>query len=282
MPELPEVETVAADLRDQLVGRRFAGAEIVWPRTLAQPDAASLAERLAGREVVHVGRRGKYLLIALDSGAMLIIHLRMTGQLAVVPDGGALLADRHLRARFRLVDGAQLVFTDMRKFGRIWLVDDVQEVVGKLGPEPLDWTFTPEVLAGRLRGRRTAMKALLLDQTVVAGVGNIYADEALFLAGIHPLRPGASLTDAEVARLRDAIRQVLNESIDKRGTLLRDYRTPYGVDGAYRSELRVYGQPGKPCPRCGTPVERIRVTQRSTHFCPACQKRNADDADSPD
>lgn len=282
MPELPEVETVAADLRGQLVGRRFAGAHIVWPRTLAQPDAASLAERLAGREVIHVGRRGKYLLIALDSGAMLIVHLRMTGQLTIVPDGSPLLADRHLRARFPLADGEQLVFTDMRKFGRIWLVDDVQEVVGKLGPEPLDWTFTPEVLADCLRGRRTAMKALLLDQTVVAGVGNIYADEALFLAGIHPLRPGASLTGAEVTRLCDAIRQVLNESIDKRGTLLRDYRTPYGVDGAYRSELRVYGQPGKPCPRCGAPIERIRVTQRSTHFCPACQKVNADDADSSD
>lgn len=271
MPELPEVETIAADLRGQLVGRRFVAACILWPRTLATPDAESLAERLAGREVIHVGRRGKYLLIALDSGAMLIIHLRMTGQLAVAPDGSALLADSHLRACFALADGSHLVFTDMRKFGRIWLVDDVQEVIGKLGPEPLDWTFTPEVLAHRLRGRRTAIKALLLDQTVVAGLGNIYADESLFLAGIHPLRPGAGLSDAEVARLRDAIQQVLNESIDKRGTLLRDYRTPYGVDGAYRSQLRVYGLPGRPCPRCGTPIERIRVTQRSTHFCPQCQ-----------
>lgn len=271
MPELPEVETVAADLRGQLIGRRFAGAQIIWPRTLACPDAASLAQRLAGREVVDVGRRGKYLLIVLDSGSTLIIHLRMTGQLAVAPDDSALLEDAHLRAHFALAGGGQLVFTDMRKFGRIWLVDDAREVVGRLGPEPLEWTFTPEALAGRLHGRRTAIKALLLDQTVVAGVGNIYADEALFLAGIHPLRTGASLTDAEVARLCAAIRQVLNEAIGKRGTLLRDYRTPYGVDGAYRSELRVYGRPGKPCPRCGAPIERIRVTQRSTHFCPRCQ-----------
>ena len=158
-----------------------------------------------------------------------------------------------------------------RKFGRIWLVDGIEQVVGKLGPEPLDWTFTPEVLAERLQPRRVAIKALLLDQTVVAGVGNIYADEALFMAGIHPLRPASSLTGDEIVRLRDAIRAVLQESIDERGTLLRDYRTPYGQDGAYQNRLRVYQQTGQPCPRCGTSIERIRVTQRGTHFCPRCQ-----------
>ena len=164
-----------------------------------------------------------------------------------------------------------LVFTDARKFGRVWLVKDVGSVTGKLGPEPLDWTFTPEMLVERLRGRRTAMKALLLDQTAVAGLGNIYADEALFLAGIHPLRRAASLSAEEISRLYDAIRQVLNEAIGNRGTALRDYRPPYGPEGAHQNHLRVYQQTGRPCPRCGAPIERIRVTQRSTHFCPRCQ-----------
>lgn len=271
MPELPEVETVAADLRQQLLGRRFAGAQILWPRTLATPSPVALAERVAGRTVIDVGRRGKYLLIHLDTTESLIIHLRMTGRLSIVPAGHPALADAHVRAWFNLADGEMLVFNDARKFGRIWLVGDSAEVTGKLGPEPLDWTFTPETLADTLRKRRVAVKALLLDQTVVAGVGNIYADEALFLAGVHPLRPGASLTSAEIGRLHAAIRFVLAESIDQRGTMLRDYRTPYGPDGAYKSHLRVYGQPGKPCPRCGTPVERIRITQRSSHFCPQCQ-----------
>lgn len=271
MPELPEVETIAEDLRGQLPGRRFVAAHILWPRTLAAPDPESLNARLAGRTVLDVGRRGKYLLIHLDAGETLIIHLRMTGQVTVAPDGNPALADAHVRAHFDLAGGYHLIFTDARKFGRIWLVQDVLDVIGKLGPEPLDFGFTAELLGQRLHRRRTAMKALLLDQTIIAGVGNIYADEALFLAGIHPLRGGASLAEDEIGRLHAALRSVLLESIDQRGTLLRDYRTPYGADGAYKSRLRVYGQPGRPCPRCGTPVARIRVTQRSTHFCPQCQ-----------
>ena len=147
----------------------------------------------------------------------------------------------------------------------------MESVTGKLGPEPLDWTFTPEMLAARLRGRRTVMKALLLDQTVVAGVGNIYADESLFLAGIHPLRPANSLTNEEIVRLYGAIRQVLSQAIGNRGTMLRDYRPPYGAEGGHQDYLLVYQQTGKPCPHCGTLIERIRVTQRSTHFCPRCQ-----------
>ncbi len=271
MPELPEVETIAADLRGQLIGRCFAAAHILWPRTLATPDPESLNARLAERVVIDIGRRGKYLLIHLDAGETLIVHLRMTGQLTVTPDGGPAPVENHIRARFDLADGEHLLFTDARKFGRIWLVRDVTAVIGKLGPEPLDWAFTPEVLGERLRKRRTAVKAVLLDQSVVAGIGNIYADEALFLAGIHPLRSAASLTDDELCRLQAALRSVLTESIEQRGTMLRDYRTPYGQDGAYKSRLRVYGQPGRPCPRCGAPIERIRVTQRSTHFCPRCQ-----------
>lgn len=276
MPELPEVETVAQELRPLLVGRRFTGAATIgWPRTLATPAPDILSARLAGQTVVEVGRRGKYILILLESGDTLIVHLRMTGGLAVVPAAdpaaGDLLEGSHVRAWFDFADGARLVFSDARKFGRIWLVSDLTEVTGKLGPEPLAWDFTPEVLAARLRKRRTAIKALLLDQTAVAGIGNIYADEALFRAGIHPLRSSASLTDAEIAALHVALQAVLNESISKKGTLLRDYRTPYGTEGAFREQLRVYQHTGQPCPRCGQPIERIRVTQRSTHFCPRCQ-----------
>ncbi len=271
MPELPEVETVASDLRGQITGRRFCEPHILWSRTLATPAEAELAERLVGRTVVDVGRRGKYILIHLDDGQALIVHLRMTGQLAVVPGDSPMLEDGHLRAWFSLADGDVLTFTDSRKFGRIWLVRDIDEVTGKLGPEPLAWDLAPETFAARIRKRKVAIKALLLDQTAVAGVGNIYADESLFRARIHPLRKSSSLTDDEVTRLYYSLREVLQEAIDERGTLLRDYRTPYGEDGYFQNHLRVYGRHRKPCPACGEPIERIRVTQRSTHFCPRCQ-----------
>jgi formamidopyrimidine-DNA glycosylase len=275
MPELPEVETVAADLRPQLIGQRFIGVHVLWLRTVAEPDLPALEARLPGQQVVSVNRRGKYLLIELDSGEALIIHLGMTGRLNIEPDSSPAPMAPHVRAWFELANGVRLIFTDARKFGRLWLVDDPGRVVGKLGPEPLAWDFTPTMLADRLRGRRVAIKALLLDQAVVAGVGNIYADEALFLAGIHPLRAGASLTDAETGRLHEAIRQVLRAAIGERGTTLRDYRPPYGQEGAYQYHLRVYKQAGQPCPRCGTPILRIRVTQRSAHFCPRCQPASA-------
>ena len=277
MPELPEVETVARDLREQLVGRRFVSVAFLWPRTLAAPALEEVEARLAGREVIAVGRRGKYLLMQLDDGQTLVAHLRMTGRLSIVPGDSPLLEDKHTRAWFALAAvggdaGDALVFNDSRKFGRIWLAEHLEDVVGKLGPEPLAWDLTPENFAARIRRHKTAIKALLLDQSAVAGVGNIYADESLFRACIHPLRKASTLTDAEAERLYDALREVLNEAIEKRGTLLRDYRTPYGEDGYFQNHLRVYGRYGKPCPRCGAAIERIRVTQRSTHFCPKCQK----------
>ena len=234
MPELPEVETFATELRPHLVGQRFVAAHILWPRTLAEPDAVALDQRIRDRVVVDVGRRAKYLIIGLDSGESLIVHLRMTGRLEVVRSDDPVLTGPHLRAWFDLAGGERLTFTDTRKFGRIWLVSDLVSVTGKLGPEPLDWGFTSEVLGARLQGRRSAMKSLLLDQTVVAGVGNIYADESLFLAGIHPLRPADSLTDEETSRLHSAIRQVLSEAIGNRGTMLRDYRPPYGAEGGHQ------------------------------------------------
>ena len=274
MPELPEVETVARALRPLLTGREFASAWALWSRTIAAPDPESFSFRLAGQRIVDIGRRGKYILFTLASGDTLIVHLRMTGKLMVASPGSPDLDAPHVRAILYLTDGDALVFNDARKFGRIWLVSDLDSVVGKLGPEPLAWDFTPEVLASRLRHRRTSLKALLLDQTVVAGVGNIYADEALHLAGIHPLRTGADLTDEEVIRLHGAIREVLTASIGERGTMLRDYRPPYGLQGAYQHHLRVYQQTDRPCLRCGAPIRRIVVTQRSTHYCPQCQPEN--------
>lgn len=271
MPELPEVETFAIELRPRLVGQRFVAAHILWPRTLAEPDTAALDRRIRDRVVVDVGRRAKFLVIGLDAGELLVVHLRMTGRLEVVRGDDPALTGPHLRAWFALAGGECLAFTDMRKFGRIWLVENLDAITGKLGPEPLHGQFTPEILAERLRNRRTAMKAILLDQTVVAGVGNIYADESLFLAGIHPLRPADSLTDDETVRLHSAIRQVLSEAIGNRGTMLRDYHPPYGAAGEHQDHLLVYQQTGRPCPRCGAPIARIRVTQRSTHFCPNCQ-----------
>jgi formamidopyrimidine-DNA glycosylase len=275
MPELPEVETIVAELRPHLIGRRIVASDVLWPRTLAAPDRAGFIERLQGGQITGLGRRGKYLLFGLDSGDTLIIHLRMTGRLEIVPGDSPTRMGPHVRAWFDLSGGECLVFADARKFGRIWLAHDPEEQLGALGPEPLDWEFDAGSLARRIRGRRVAIKALLLDQSVVAGIGNIYADEALFLAGIHPLRPGGSLSDDEVERLHTAIRQVLREAISQQGTTLRDYRPPYSPEGAYRNHLRVYQQTDLPCPRCGAPIRRIRVTQRSTHFCPRCQPDSA-------
>lgn len=276
MPELPEVESVATELRLSLIGgriaERIAAVHILWARTVAHPDPATLAAVLLGQSFVSVGRRGKYLLLGLDSGDTLIVHLRMTGRLEVLSSDNPALTGPHVRAWFELAGGQRLVFTDQRKFGRIWLVGDTDAVVGKLGPEPLAWDFTPELFAAKLADRRAVIKALLLDQTVVAGLGNIYADESLFVAGIHPLRPAGSLAPEETERLHAAIQQVLGQAIGARGTTLRDYRPAYGAEGAYQNQLRVYAQTDRPCQRCGTPIRRIRVAQRGTHFCPSCQR----------
>lgn len=278
MPELPEVETVTSELRTEIVGQRLMAVHVRWPGTIAEPDPKLLGAMIHGQQVVDIGRRGKYILMPLDSGETLIVHLRMTGRLRVEPADSSAVEHPHVRAWFDLEGGKQLVFTDMRKFGRIWLVERSEQVTGKLGPEPLTWDFTPEILTERVRKRRIAVKALLLDQTAIAGLGNIYADEALFVARIHPLRRAASLTDDEIERLYAAIREVLQQAVGKRGTTLRDYQAPYSGKGAYQEELRVYQQTNRPCPRCGTAIQRIRVTQRSTHFCPSCQILPSEDA----
>jgi len=271
MPELPEVETVRQDLLAVgLVGHRIEGVTVRWPRHIATPSVEEFRVRLSGQEVLDVRRRGKYLIFALSGGDYLLIHLKMTGQLlfreATAP------ADAYTHTVFHLDCGHELRFSDTRKFGRVYLVSDPQTVVGGLGPEPLDDAFTAEELGRLLTQRRGRLKSLLLNQEFLAGLGNIYADEALFLARIHPLRTADTLSPSEVKELYRAIQKVLRQAIAGRGTSVDRYRDASGEKGTYQEELLIFRRTGEPCPRCGGPVERIVVGGRSTHFCPICQR----------
>ncbi len=271
MPELPEVETVARGLQAPLVGRAIRGVTVRWPRTVAYPSVAEFKRQVAGRHVASVGRRGKYVVIELDRG-WLLIHLKMSGRLRVVPAGEPL--DKHTHTVFNLDDGGQLRFYDVRKFGRVYLVDDPQQVTAALGPEPLDEALTLDEFRRLLARRSGRLKSLLLNQEFLAGLGNIYADESLFAARLHPLRKADSLAAPEQARLYEAIRGVLQRAVRARGTTLDDqgYRDAQGQAGGYQHEIAIYGRAGEPCPACRGPIERIVVGGRSTHFCPRCQK----------
>ncbi len=274
MPELPEVENTVRDLKPLLVGRRVLDVRILWPRLVHGKSPEAFAVELTGRQIVNSDRRGKYLLFPLDNGRTWVVHLRMTGQLHVAP--AQVEVERYVHAVLDLDNGQQLRYRDSRKFGRFYLVDEPENVLGKLGPEPLSEAFTPLELFNRLQGRRTAIKTLLLDQRVVAGLGNIYADEALFSARIDPRRPAHTLTPADCNRLHGAIRQTLATAIREGGSSLggsplTNYRRPTGVQGSFQRRHQVYRQAGHPCPVCGAPIERIKLGQRSTHFCPHCQ-----------
>jgi formamidopyrimidine-DNA glycosylase len=274
MPELPEVETHVRDLAPLLQDHQVVGAQIFWPRTIAEPSPEGFAQRIVGQRFVRFSRRGKYMLLEMDSGDTLIIHLRMTGHLRVEPAES--LPDKHVHVLLDLDDGRRLLFQDARKFGRLWLVADPAPVLAGLGPEPLAAEFPIHELAAKLAGRKAPIKALLLDQRLLAGVGNIYADEALHLAGIHPARPAGTLTLEELSRLFAAIRTVLAAAIEDGGSSLGDssvtnYLRPNGAPGNYRSAHGVYDRKGQPCFRCGAPIERIVLAQRSAHFCPVCQ-----------
>ncbi len=273
MPELPEVETVTRGLRASLVGYTVVGVEVHWARSVIPPNPTAFARRLVcrGQMVTDVGRRGKWVVITLSGGDTLLVHLRMTGQLVLESGGG--LNDRHSRVLLFLDDGRRLRFSDQRKFGRMVLTSEPQEVLGDLGPEPLADDFTAARLRDMLARRRGRIKPLLLNQQFLAGLGNIYTDEALWQAGIHPLRRANTLSPAEVRRLHRAIRSVLRAAIASGGTTLPDaaYQQADGRSGEFASRLAVYGRVGQPCPRCGATIERIRVGQRGTHFCPRCQ-----------
>ena len=272
MPELPEVETVRRQLEPALVGRAFAEVEIFDHRLVQPHDREEVAAELQGERVVAVGRRGKYLLLRFASRRVLVVHLRMTGAFLLPVPGAAELP--HRRAVVTLDDGAQVVFRDVRRFGTWTLLEPGQErryLAERLGPEPLG-AFSAGELGNRLARRQAPVKAVILDQLTVAGVGNIYADEALWRARIHPLRPAAGLDAAEVRSLHRAIRAALLAGIARQGATLRDYRAPDGSEGGMQDEFKVYGRDGEPCPRCGREIAKIRVAGRGTHFCPRCQR----------
>lgn len=272
MPELPEVETVVRALRDPLIGRTFCDFESYWPNQIVVPDdAQELKARILGKTVTAIDRRAKYIVMGLDDGAeTLIVHLKMTGHLAVVPTSQPV--HKHVRNLFKLEGGDDLRFRDMRKFGRIYLVKDPLEILAKLGPEPLEDDFTADLFKQRISGRTRIIKPLLLDQTILAGVGNIYADESLFYAKVRPDRTADSLTSAEIKQLWAGIRNSLQKGIEREGASIDSYVKPDGTKGDMQNAVNVFRRTGDPCYDCGTPIHRIVLAQRSTHFCPSCQK----------
>ena len=272
MPELPEVETIRRKLRPQLIGKIIIDADLRWTRTLAFPSPRKFKELIKGQQIREVTRRAKFFILRL-SDFNLLIHLRMSGDLLVKE--GKIKPDKHDRLILRLRSEpdmhtendviSNLVFNDTRKFGRVWLTADPQQVLGKLGPEPLTRSFTPEWLHSALHNKHRQVKPLLLDQTFLAGLGNIYADESLHRAKLHPLAASDSITVEQAQTLHEAIRSVLKEGIRRNGA---------SFDWVYRGgefHFQVYDRAGKPCPVCGTEIQRIIVGQRSTHFCPNCQ-----------
>ena len=309
MPELPEVEYVARQLRAGGVGRRITRAQVLWERAIQGMTPDTFIQQITGRRIIAIGRRAKYLLITLalagqddanttgsaaaadtseaSDTRILIVHRRMSGNLLLIPpERAASLADvaqstvesfasvgaLYTRVAFTLDNGALLLYTDPRKFGRLALIppDALPAFFAAIGPEPLDDAFTAEALAKRLTGKR-AIKAALLDQAVLAGLGNIYADEALFRAAIHPLRPADSLSSDEIAALHAGIRSALETGIAHGGTTFGRHRDLYDEAGTNLEHIEVYRHTGQPCPRCGTPIQRIVVAQRGSHFCPHCQ-----------
>jgi formamidopyrimidine-DNA glycosylase len=270
MPELPEVETVVRGLRTPLIGRTVQGMWFDWAKTVRMPEPASFAARIEGQTFRAVERRAKYILCQLDHD-VLVVHLKMTGRLYVTDDDAVHDADRWVHFGLQLDDHKQLRFSDARKFGFVALTSSLDEIITDLGPEPLSDAFTAEVLRQRLHGRQRVIKALLLEQSFVAGVGNIYADEALHRAGIHPLRTADTLTDAEAARLHTTIQEALANGIRQEGASINWYRKPDGSQGEAQNHFLVYDRAGEPCYQCGQPIEKIRVAQRGTHFCPTCQ-----------
>ena len=272
MPELPEVETIRRDLTSRIVGRTVVEAWVSpdAPKLVQGEAPDSFCRRLAGRAIEELDRRGKYLLLRLAGGLTWIVHLRMTGGLIHARRGRS--DDRFLRARFRLDDGSELCYLDLRKLGMMWLVADESAVVGKLGPEPLGEAFGPREMRAALVGRSAPVKAVLMDQGTVAGIGNIYADEALFEARIHPKKAARRLSPKAAERLHWAVRKVLVEALGDRGSSFRDYVDAKGEQGMHQLRVKVFRRTGEPCYLCGAPIKRIKVGGRSTHYCPRCQR----------
>jgi formamidopyrimidine-DNA glycosylase len=274
MPELPEVETVRRTLQPKLIGLTITGVHLYLPKIVRTPGPEEFKKIIINKKILRIERRGKYLLLCLSGGYTLAVHLRMTGRLVYV--AGDLAPTKHTHINLQLDNGHRLVFADMRQFGGMWLVPtaalDSLSGYKDLGVEPLDECFTRDFLKKELCQRRTRIKSLLLNQTFIAGLGNIYADEVLHRAGINPERQAETLKPRETARLHHAIIDVLMEAIDNRGTTVRDYIDGNGLAGTYQELLRVYQREGKPCLHCGQVITRKKVGGRSTYYCSACQK----------
>ena len=269
VPELPEVETIRTELLPRITGQRFTRLTLLDRKLLRRPSAEEL-QQIVGQRVESLERRGKYLIFHLSSGRSLIMHLRMTGALLLNPER----IDRYARAVFHFSNGAQLVFSDRRRLGVIWMVEDAGVIIGKLGTEPLASGFTPGILAKLLREHHVPVKAALIDQNIIAGIGNMYADEILFAARVHPLRMTDTLSVEEVRILYHSIRHVLSSAINSKGASVDTYIRPEGQPGRAQFDFRVAHRRGQPCPVCQTPVQRIVVRNRGTYFCPGCQPYN--------
>ncbi len=269
MPELPEVETVVQKLRLVLPGNTLSDFHLVWPKVLSNIESNQFSSSIAGQLIRSVERRGKYIIIRLTRG-LIAVHLRMTGRLYAVRQPID-LDHRHVTGWFQCENGIRLVLQDMRKFGRISFHQDLQWLEEKLGPEPLGEQFTAQWLSARLSCSGRQMKALLLDQGFIAGLGNIYTDESLWHARIHPKTAGKDVTLQKAERLHDGIRRILRQAIDSGGTTFLNYESEPGVSGSYRNRLQVFNRSGKSCPRCGTGIIKTRVSNRGTYLCPSCQ-----------
>jgi len=270
MPELPEVETIKKEIEPNLIGRHIKEIELLWEGIVKYPDAAEFKTRLTGRKIRDLNRRGKYLLIGIDHADTLIMHLKMSGSLLLTKDPAA-APPQFTRAIFKLDDGQTIFFRDPRKFACLWLIDDTEKVIGKLGPEALGKDLTLKRFSEIINKHHTPIKALLCDQTVIAGIGNMYADEALFLSRIHPLRLSDSLDDRELRQLYNAVREILLMGIENKGASIVNYYRPDGTKGSAHTLFRVSHHKGEPCRACGTPIERIKVRGRGSYFCPNCQ-----------
>ncbi len=270
MPELPEVETVKRELEPHVIGRTITGLTFEWEGIVKKIPVAEFKAGVTGQTIISLSRRGKYLFFRLTSGRYLVVHLKMTGSLLVQPSGTEF--PRFTRAVLHLDNGTDIVFRDPRKFGVLRLVDKPEDIVGKLGPEPLDDDFTVEVLKERFANRKLAMKALLCNQEVIAGIGSMYADEVMFDTQIHPVRLPESLTEKEKKALHEAIRRILDAAVKNRGASVQNYYRPDGSTGTAHFEFNVAHRFHEPCKVCGTPIERIVVGGRGTYFCPKCQK----------
>jgi formamidopyrimidine-DNA glycosylase len=277
VPELPEVETIRRQLAPHLEGRRLERLEVLDARWCEPAAPAEVEDAVRGRLIEAATRRGKYLVLELEDEVFLVMHLRMTGNLLLVPRPEDMAGRPHLRVRMELDSGDRLLFVDVRRFGTgvVLLGSDARDEYfdSRLGVEPLDAEFTTDALRALARGRRASVKAFLLTQERIAGVGNIYADEALWRARIHPLRPAGTLRRPQLDALREAVVETLEAGIDARGATIDDYRNLDGAEGSFQDRFMVYGREGEPCYRCGTAIRKLRVAQRGTYLCPRCQRR---------